>query len=206
MEINAAEFDRMAREVFAPVYPVLAEQIISRIGISKGVCLDIGCGGGYLGLALARISELETILFDESQDMLNLAQGYIGEGRLQSRVRTLRGDVHEIPLPDKSVNLVVSRGSMFFWENRVQAFREIYRVLAIGGAAMIGGGFGNAELLREIEIKMLKEDPEWKEKRQQRIGQSKVEEYRHELEQAGISSFEITRDEAGLWIIISKTA
>ncbi len=206
MEINAAEFDRMAREVCAPVYPVLAEQIIGRIGISKGVCLDIGCGGGYLGLALARISELETILFDESQDMLNLAQGYIGEGRLQSRVRTLRGDVHEIPLPDKSVNLVVSRGSMFFWENRVQAFREIYRILAGGGATMIGGGFGNAELLREIEVKMLKEDPEWKETRQQRIGKSKVEEYRQELEQAGISSFEITRDEAGLWIIISKTA
>ena len=206
MEINAAEFDRMAREVFAPVYPVLAEQIIGRIGISKGVCLDIGCGGGYLGLALARISELETILFDESQDMLNLAQGYIGESRLESRVRTLQGDVHDIPLADESINLVVSRGSMFFWENRVQAFREIYRVLAIGGAAMIGGGFGNAELLREIEVKMLKEDPEWKEKRQQRIGQSKVEEYRQELEQAGISSFKITRDEAGLWIIISKTA
>lgn len=206
MEINAVEFDLMAQEVFAPVYPVLAEQIISRIGISKGVCLDIGCGGGYLGLALARISELETILFDESQDMLNLAQGYIGEIRLESRVRTLQGDVHEIPLADKSVNLVVSRGSMFFWENRVQAFKEINRVLAGGGAAMIGGGFGNVELLREIEVKMLKKDPEWKEKRQQRIGQSKVEEYRQELEQAGISSFEITRDEAGLWIIISKTA
>ena len=206
MEINALEFDRMAREVFAPVYPVLAEQIINRTGISQGCCLDIGCGGGYLGLALARISELETILFDESQDMLNLAQGYISQSGLESRAKTLLGDVHAMSLADESINLVVSRGSMFFWENRVQAFREIYRVLAIGGAAMIGGGFGNAELLREIEIKMLKKDPEWKEKRQQRIGQSKVEEYRQELEQAGISSFEITRDEAGLWITISKTA
>ncbi len=206
MEINALEFDRMAREVFAPVYPVLAEQIINRTGISQGYCLDIGCGGGYLGLALARISEFETILFDESQDMLNLAQGYISQSGLESRAKTLLGDVHAMSLADESINLVVSRGSMFFWENRVQAFREIYRVLAIGGAAMIGGGFGNAELLREIEIKMLKKDPEWKEKRQQRIGQSKVEEYRQELEQAGISSFEITRDEAGLWITISKTA
>ena len=206
MEINALEFDRMAREVFAPVYPVLAEQIINRTGISQGCSLDIGCGGGYLGLALARISEFETILFDESQDMLNLAQGYISQSGLESRAKTLLGDVHAMSLADESINLVVSRGSMFFWENRVQAFREIYRVLAIGGAAMIGGGFGNAELLREIEIKMLKKDPEWKEKRQQRIGQSKVEEYRQELEQAGISSFEITRDEAGLWITISKTA
>lgn len=206
MEINALEYDQIAREVFAPVYPVLAEQIINRTGISQGYCLDIGCGGGYLGLALARISELETILFDESQDMLKLARGYIGQSGLESRVKTLLGDVHDIPLADESINLVVSRGSMFFWENRVQAFREIYRVLAIGGAAMIGGGFGNAELLREVEVKMLQQDPDWKKKRQQRIGKTKVEEYSKELEQAGISSFEITRDEAGLWITISKTA
>ena len=168
--------------------------------------MDLGCGGGYLGLALARISELETILFDESQDMLKLAQEYIGQSGLESRVKTLLGDVHEIPLADESVNLAVSRGSMFFWEDRVQAFREIYRVLAVGGMAMIGGGFGNVELLREIEKKMLKKDPEWKEKRRQRIGKAKIEVYREELEQAGISSFEIIQDEAGLWIVIRKTA
>ncbi len=206
MEINAVEFDMVAREIFAPVYPVLAKQIIERSGISKGCCLDLGCGGGYLGLALARISELETILFDESQDMLKLAQEYIGQSGLESRVKTLLGDVHEIPLADESVNLAVSRGSMFFWEDRVQAFREIYRVLAVGGMAMIGGGFGNVELLREIEKKMLEKDPEWKEKRRQRIGKAKIEVYREELEQAGISSFEIIQDEAGLWIVIRKTA
>ena len=206
MEINAVEFDQVAREIFAPVYPVLAEQIIERSGISKGCCLDLGCGGGYLGLALASISELETILFDESQDMLKLAQEYIDQSGLESRVKTLLGDVHEIPLADESINLAVSRGSMFFWENRVQAFREIYRVLSVGGMAMIGGGFGNVELLREIEKKMLEKDPEWKEKRRQRIGKGKVETYREELEQAGISSFEIIQDEAGLWIVIRKTA
>lgn len=206
MEINALEFDRMATEIFAPVYPVLAEQIISKIGISEGRCLDIGCGGGYLGLALARISNLETTLFDESQDMLNLAQDYIRQSGLESRVKTLLGDVHKIPLTDESVNLIVSRGSMFFWENRIQAYQEIYRVLAVNGAAMIGGGFGNVELLREIEAKMLKKDPQWKEKRQQRIGIAKVEDYREELKKAGISSFEILQSEAGLWIVIRKTA
>lgn len=206
MEINALEFDRIAREVFAPVYPVLAEQIIKRVGISKGRSLDIGCGGGYLGLALALISELEIVLFDESQDMLNLAQDYIHQNSLEGRVKTLLGDVHSIPLPDGSINLAVSRGSMFFWEDRVQAFQEIYRILAAGGMAMIGGGFGSVELLREIEEKMHKKDPEWKEKRQQRVGKGMVELYRAELEQADISSFEVLQDEAGLWIIIQKTA
>lgn len=206
MEINAIEFDRLAREVFAPVYPFLAEQIINRTGINRGYCLDLGCGGGYLGLALTRISELDTILFDKSQDMLNLAQAYIRQSGLESRVKTLQGDVHDIPLADESINLAVSRGSMFFWNDRVQAFREIYRVLAGGGVAIIGGGFGNAALLREIEVKMLKKDPEWKEKRQQRIGKLKVQDYREELECSGISSFEILQEEAGLWIVIRRPA
>ena len=116
------------------------------------------------------------ILFDESQDMLNLAQGYIRQNGLEARMKTLLGDVHDIPLADESVNLAVSRGSMFFWNDRVKAFREIYRVLAAGGAAVIGGGFGNLNLLREIEEKMLKRNPQWKEERQQRIGKTKVQE------------------------------
>lgn len=206
MEINAVEFDQLAREVFAPAYPVLAKQIIEKSGIYRGYCLDIGCGGGYLGLALARISDLETILFDESAGMLDLAQGYIKESGLEDRVKVLPGDVHEIPLADESINLAVSRGSMFFWEDRIRAFWEIYRVLAVGGKAMIGGGFGNVQILREIEAKMHKKDPEWNEKRLQRVGKGKDKLYRRELEQAGISTFEIQQDEAGLWITIAKNA
>ena len=205
MKNKALEFDQIAREVFAPVYPVLAQQILKWSGIKQGSCLDIGCGGGYLGLALARASKLETILFDESQDMLNLAQDYISQSGLESRVKTLPGDVHRIPLPDESIDLAVSRGSMFFWEDRVKAFREIYRVVCVGGMAILGGGFGNLELLREVEAKMQKIDPEWKVKRQQRIGKESVESYQEELKQAGISTFEIKQDEAGLWITFKKT-
>lgn len=95
---------------------------------------------------------------------------------------------------------------MFFWNDRVRAFREIYRILAPGGAAMIGGGFGSADLLREIEAKMLERDPEWKTKRQQRIGKAKVQDYREELNRADIPSPEIIQDEVGLWIVMRRTA
>jgi hypothetical protein len=50
IKFDALKFDRIARDVFAPVYPAIAEQIIVRTGVVRGVCLDIGCGGGYLGL------------------------------------------------------------------------------------------------------------------------------------------------------------
>ncbi|MGS0765022.1 class I SAM-dependent methyltransferase [Syntrophomonas curvata] len=206
MEINAVEFDKIAREVFAPIYPVIAEQIIARTGIKSGCCLDIGCGGGYLGLALARITELEMILFDESPEMLDLARGYIHDSGLEARVKTLQGDVHAIPLADGSVNLTISRGSLFFWEDQARAFREIYRVLAPGGMTCIGGGFGNKELLKQVEKEMLLRDPDWNNLRQQRVGKSKAADYKAKLEQAGINDFEINQDETGLWIMIRRSA
>jgi hypothetical protein len=42
MEMNVAGFDKIAREVFAPVYIALATQIKEATGITKGVCLDVG--------------------------------------------------------------------------------------------------------------------------------------------------------------------
>lgn len=206
MDIKAAEFDQIVREVFAPIYPLIAEQIKSRTGITRGVGLDIGCGGGYLGLALARITDLEMILFDESSDMLDLARGYIIENKVESRVQTLLGDVHCLPMADRTVNLAISRGSLFFWEDQVRAFKEIYRVLAPGGQTFLGGGFGSKELSEQIEKQMTQRDPEWAEKRKQRIGKNAVETYKEKLQQAGISEFEILQDESGLWIVMRRTA
>ncbi len=51
-EMDVPEFDRIAREVFPPVSLLIAEQIKEITGITEGVCLDIGAGGGYLGIAL----------------------------------------------------------------------------------------------------------------------------------------------------------
>ncbi|WP_170291155.1 class I SAM-dependent methyltransferase [Neomoorella glycerini] len=204
VEINVEEFDRVAREVFAPVYPVIAEQIKQKTGITKGTCLDIGCGGGYLGIALAGITELYIYLFDKSPEMLEIATRNIAGHGLQKRARTLLGDVHEIPLKDQSVDLVISRGSIFFWENQQKAFQEIYRVLAPQGAAFIGGGFGNAELKKLIDARMVQKDSNWQERINKNIGENAVESFVKTLGAAGISKFEINRGEAGLWITIWK--
>jgi hypothetical protein len=60
MEIDAQKFDRIARSLFAPVYPVIAGQINARTGVTRGICLDIGRGGGYLGAATR--ARFETVL------------------------------------------------------------------------------------------------------------------------------------------------
>ena len=152
--MDVLAYDRIAREIFAPVYPVIAQQIRTQTGITQGVCLDIGTGGGYLGIALAAITDLDFYLMDKSDEVLEIAWMNVAVSGLQNRVRTLCGDVHHIPRDNGSVDLVISRGSLFFWEDKAKAFAEIYRVLAPGGGAYIGGGMGTKELFDKIKVEM----------------------------------------------------
>jgi len=74
MSMDVEAFDKIAREVFAPAYPLIARQIQERTGINEGVCVDVGCGGGYLGLALAQITRLQVWLLDILPGMLKICQ------------------------------------------------------------------------------------------------------------------------------------
>ena len=56
MTKSAEGFARIAREVFAPVYPVIAEQVLAWSGIQSGLALDIGSGPGFFAAALVENS------------------------------------------------------------------------------------------------------------------------------------------------------
>ena len=124
MTIDAQKYDKIARTVFAPVFPLIADQIIAYTGVTQGTCLDIGCGGGYLGAALADKTDLFVRLFDTSPDMLEVAKRTIAENKLIERADTLQGDVTAIPLPDNTIDLAVSRGSIFFWDDLPRALTD----------------------------------------------------------------------------------
>ncbi len=196
------EFDRIAREVFAAVYPSIAGQIVAGTGITKGRCLDIGAGGGYLGIAIAKITDLDILLLDKSREVLDIASQNVMNAGLGSRLRVVSGDVHDIPLEDESINLVISRGSVSFWEHKARAFREIYRVLYPGGTAYVGGGLGSTEVRKQIEAKM-KENGRNRPDRK-RIAEDRTEMYRQGLRDAGLVDCSVTKSDVGTWIEIHK--
>ncbi|SNX54953.1 class I SAM-dependent methyltransferase [Thermoanaerobacterium sp. RBIITD] len=202
MEINIEEFDEIAREVFAPVYPVIAKQIKYKTGITTGTCLDIGTGGGYLGIELAKITDLSVILFDKSEEMLKIAGDNIIKNALEAKVRTQLGDVHNIPFKDQTINLVISRGSIFFWQDLQKAFKEIHRILTPEGMAYIGGGFGTAKLKEQIIANMKRMNKEWKGGMIQSFGNDPVGMLNDQLRLAGIKNYEVIMDESGLWLIM----
>ncbi|HNW34260.1 MAG TPA: class I SAM-dependent methyltransferase, partial [Candidatus Ozemobacteraceae bacterium] len=81
---------------------------------------------------------------DLSKSMITLAIARVfglGDG-LAARFSGLTGEAAALPVETGSVDLVFSRGSIQFWPNLAGAFDEMRRVLAKGGAAYVGGGYG----------------------------------------------------------------
>ncbi|UFS62587.1 class I SAM-dependent methyltransferase [Sulfurimonas sp. HSL-3221] len=196
-------FDAIVREVFAPIYPVIASQIIQQTQTTRGVCLDAGCGTGALGRAMARLSGCEVTFFDQSEKMLEFARGYADAEAITARSRFLQGDIHDIPLPSESVDLVISRGSSPFWDDQKRAYSEILRVLRRGGRAYVGGGFGSAELREQIVSTMLEREPNWEERFKHR-SKAMRDALPQILERLQPASFEIINDESGFWAHICK--
>ncbi len=197
-------FDKISREIFAPIYPVIAGQIIQKTKLDKGKCLDAGCGTGALGRALANCTDMDVVFFDQSEDMIELVKKYVDEENLKQRSSYLLGDIHNIPYDDDSIDLVISRGSIPFWDDWGKAYSEIYRILKKDGHAYIGGGFGNAKLRDEIKNKMSKEDPDWSKKPYRKNMENKRKDLPRIMENINPTFYEIIDDESGFWVYIGK--
>ncbi len=196
-------YNEVALGVNAPIYAYYARQIVERTGIVRGRCLDIGCGGSYLGLALSTITEMEFVFCDQSTEMLACAEANIHRFDCTGRARTLPGRVQAIPLAEGTVDLVVSRGSIPFWEDLPAAFAEIYRVLRPGGQAYVGGGLGDPATRAMIEQQRQLAYPKWKSKGP-RPPRHDNALYSDGLTQAGIHPFTVNRSDEGLWIRFTR--
>ena len=134
-------FFEMQSTDFAPVYPALAEQVVADYGITEGIGVDVGGGSGMLSIAMAEITDLTLYNLDIDPWALRLSDVLLDEGGLTGRIRTVEGDVQDLPFRDEFADLVVSRGSIFFWPDQLAGLLECHRILKPGGVAIIGGGF-----------------------------------------------------------------
>jgi len=129
-------------------YPYIASDILEWCKPEAGVWVDLGAGSGGVGLAVASsknraASNSTIVLLDPDATVLSQALEKGRKAELGNRLVAVVGVAEKMPLPDNSVNLVFSRGSIWFWHDPVKGIQEIYRVLRPGGKAMIGGGLGS---------------------------------------------------------------
>ena len=196
------EFEYIAENIFKPIYPVIANEIVKITKINEGVCLDIGSGTAALSRSLAKLTHLDIIAIDSSQNACRLSKYYVTLEKLP--IEVVAGRVKNLPIKSSSIDLVISRGSIFFWSDLNIAFSEIYRVLRTGGAAYIGGGFGNRALKEHVERRMKTIKPSWHSENNKRIAELNLHKLDETMRTLKIYNYNFINDDTGIWILIKK--
>jgi SAM-dependent methyltransferase len=97
--------------------------------------LDLGCGGGHVGFALApHVGEI--VAYDLSEAMLAAVVEEAHARRIYN-ISTRQGTVEALPFADASFDFVATRYSAHHWHDVPRALGEARRVLKPGGRAMI---------------------------------------------------------------------
>jgi len=203
-------------------YGTVAEDVIDFCGRDGGrTWVDLGSGPGGVGLALLEKVPVGIMIFvDPSPDALGRALGSARERGSGTRAVAVVGSAESIPFPDESVDVVVSRGSFYFWQDRAQGLREAWRILRPGGRAMIGGDLGRQypEWARREFIRRKREfaAADGPEAAREFTEARSPETFRQIAVEAGLPSFEVIGeggldpDDAdtgiGIWVRFTKEA
>lgn len=99
------------------------------------VVLDIGCGGGIDTVLAAHATGAAgtVIALDFLPEMLERTAAAAEEAGVRPRVRLLEGEMEAIPLPDASVDVIVSNGVINLSPRKARVFAECARILRPGG-------------------------------------------------------------------------
>ena len=143
---RAGETWRIAEAIYAPEELASLPPSVVESALSLGhpvqdaelrpgeVVLDIGCGTGIDLLLTARQVGLagKVIGLDLTPEMLTRAREHVAQAGLPNVVLLLAA-MEEIPLPDASVDVVISNGVFNLSAKKDQVFAEAFRVLRPGG-------------------------------------------------------------------------
>lgn len=203
---HAESFDYIAREIFFPLYAVIADRAVKACGKTAGKCLDVGCGGGMFGYHVAKSTDMEITFLDINPDAIEICRQRGREWGLSDRAKTLVSSVSEIDLPDDTFDLIVSRGSINFWggEDDVRTvFGELHRVLKSGGVVMIGNSLGTPEIEAAIREKMKVHNPDWPDCVRRSSSGLDMDDHARIAASLGYDA-EAVYEPSGSWVIIRK--
>jgi arsenite methyltransferase len=152
---------------------------------SGEIVLDLGSGGGIdVLLSAKRVGATgKAYGLDMTDEMLALANENKRKAGVEN-VEFLKGEIEHIPLPDNSVDVVISNCVINLSADKSQVLREAFRVLKPGGRFAVSDVVTRGEIPAEIRRSVLL----WVGCV---AGALEENEYRSRLQQAGFENIEI---------------
>jgi SAM-dependent methyltransferase len=149
------------------------------------VVLDLGSGGGIDVILSARRVGLTGMAYglDMTDEMLDLARRNAVEAGV-GNVAFLKGHIEEIPLPDGSVDVVISNCVINLSTDKASVLREVARVLRPGGRFAVSDVIADPDIDEETRRDVAR----WTGCI---AGALTEERYRALLEQAGLIGIEV---------------
>jgi arsenite methyltransferase len=150
------------------------------------VVLDLGSGGGIdVLLSARRVGPTGRVYgLDMTDEMLELARSNASKADA-TNVEFLKGYIEEVPLPDASVDVVISNCVINLSTDKPKVFSEMERVLKPGGR------LGVSDIVSSDDL-----SPSERAERGSYIGciagALSFSEYRDELARAGLEEIEVT--------------
>jgi SAM-dependent methyltransferase len=152
--------------------------------------LDIGCGGGIdTILAARRVGPTgRVVALDFLPEMLDRTAGAAREAGLDN-VQPLDGEMEAIPLPDASVDLVISNGVVNLSARKARVMAECARVLRPGGRLCISDLTVEQD---DLPAEIATQPAAWAGCV---AGALAEDDFAHKLEKAGFSAVEVVHRE-----------
>ena len=147
--------------------------------------LDLGSGGGIDVLLSAKRVGSSGFAYglDMTDEMLALAEKNAAASNVDN-VRFVKGEIEHIPLPDASVDVVISNCVINLSADKAQVLREAYRVLRPGGRFAVSDVVVQGTLPQEVRMSM----EQWAGCV---AGALQETTYRHLLSEAGFSDIDV---------------
>jgi SAM-dependent methyltransferase len=151
--------------------------------------LDLGSGGGIdVLLSARRVGPTgKAYGLDMTDEMLELARKNQQEAGVEN-VEFLKGEIEDIPLPDRSVDVIISNCVINLSADKSRVFQEAYRVLRPGGRLAVSDILSRGPLGKAVRASI----ELWSACV---AGALEENDYRRELENAGFTDVgvEVTR-------------
>ena len=134
---------RVYDALLAPLAGWLYQRVAADVALTLAdtvapAIVDIGTGPGLLLIAIAARCPTATIIgIDPAEPMRAAAAHRLARAHLTDQVVVMAGAAERLPLPDGSIDLVVSSLASHHWSDPAMAIRESVRVLRPGARALV---------------------------------------------------------------------